>query len=75
MIHSCLMRGEGDPHRQTHCIQWVEGFPKTRSGEIICRILHKITANELSNLGDSSTLADPLVGESLLANQKILRAG
>jgi acetyl-CoA synthetase len=39
------------------------------------RILHKIAANELGDLGDTSTLADPSVVESLIANRKIYRAG
>ena len=48
-------------------IQWAPGLPKTRSGKIMRRILRKIAANELDNLGDTSTLADPSVVESLIA--------
>lgn len=47
-------------------IQWAPGLPKTRSGKIMRRILRKIAANELDNLGDTSTLADPAVVEALV---------
>jgi acetyl-CoA synthetase len=42
-------------------IQWAPALPKTRSGKIMRRILRKVAANELDNLGDISTLADPSV--------------
>ena len=51
-------------------IQWAPGLPKTRSGKIMRRILRKIAANELDNLGDTSTLADPAVVDELIANRK-----
>ncbi len=47
-------------------IQWAPGLPKTRSGKIMRRILRKIAHNELSNMGDTSTLADPSVVDSLI---------
>jgi len=47
-------------------IQWAPGLPKTRSGKIMRRILRKIAAGEIENLGDTSTLADPNVVEKLL---------
>ena len=47
-------------------IQFAPGLPKTRSGKIMRRILRKIAANELENLGDTSTLADPAVVEQLI---------
>ena len=47
-------------------IQWAPGLPKTRSGKIMRRILRKIACNELENMGDTSTLADPSVVESLI---------
>ena len=47
-------------------IQWAPALPKTRSGKIMRRILRKIAANELENLGDTSTLADPAVVGSLI---------
>lgn len=50
-------------------IQFAPGLPKTRSGKIMRRILRKIAANELENLGDTSTLADPAVVEQLIANR------
>ncbi|MFL0804286.1 MAG: acetate--CoA ligase [Agarilytica sp.] len=51
------------------CIQWAPGLPKTRSGKIMRRILRKIGANELENLGDTSTLADPSVVDDLIENR------
>jgi acetyl-CoA synthetase len=50
-------------------IQWAPGLPKTRSGKIMRRILRKIAANELDNLGDTTTLADPSVVEDLVKNR------
>ncbi|QSX32075.1 acetate--CoA ligase [Shewanella avicenniae] len=47
-------------------IQWATGLPKTRSGKIMRRFLRKIAANEITNLGDSSTLADPAVIDTLI---------
>ena len=47
-------------------IQWAPALPKTRSGKIMRRILRKIACNELDNLGDTSTLADPSVVEGLI---------
>ncbi len=52
-------------------IQFSPGLPKTRSGKIMRRILRKIAANEHHNLGDTTTLADPSVVESLIDNRKI----
>jgi acetyl-CoA synthetase len=51
-------------------IQFVTGLPKTRSGKIMRRILRKIAENELSSLGDTSTLLDPAVVEEII-NGKI----
>jgi acetyl-CoA synthetase len=45
----------------------VPGLPKTRSGKIMRRILRKVAANELDNLGDTSTLADPAIVDALVA--------
>ncbi|WP_251358310.1 acetate--CoA ligase [Kangiella sp. TOML190] len=50
-------------------IQWAPGLPKTRSGKIMRRILRKIAENELENLGDTSTLAEPSVVEELITNR------
>ena len=49
-------------------IQWAPGLPKTRSGKIMRRILRKIAEGDPSNLGDTSTLADPAVVDHLVAN-------
>jgi acetyl-CoA synthetase len=51
-------------------IQFAEGLPKTRSGKIMRRILRKIAENDTSNLGDTSTLADPSVVEKLVAGKQ-----
>ena len=50
-------------------IQFAPGLPKTRSGKIMRRILRKIAANEYDQLGDTTTLADPTVVESLVENR------
>lgn len=50
-------------------IQFTPGLPKTRSGKIMRRILRKIAANELDNLGDTTTLADPQVVDDLIGNR------
>jgi acetyl-CoA synthetase len=47
-------------------IQFAEGLPKTRSGKIMRRILTKISAGDVGNLGDTSTLADPSVVDTLV---------
>ncbi|MDX1491164.1 MAG: acetate--CoA ligase [Pseudohongiellaceae bacterium] len=47
-------------------IQFAPGLPKTRSGKIMRRILRKIAANELENMGDTTTLADPSVVDQLI---------
>ena len=51
-------------------IQNAPGLPKTRSGKIMRRILRKIAANEHGQLGDTTTLADPSVVDSLVDNRK-----
>jgi acetyl-CoA synthetase len=50
-------------------IQWAPGLPKTRSGKIMRRILRKIAANEVKELGDTTTLADPAVVTQLVENR------
>ncbi len=54
------------PIAKPDIIQWAPGLPKTRSGKIMRRILRKVAANELDNLGDTSTLADPGVVDTLI---------
>jgi acetyl-CoA synthetase len=50
-------------------IQWADGLPKTRSGKIMRRILKKVAANLLNELGDTSTLADPSVVDDIVKNR------
>jgi acetyl-CoA synthetase len=66
-----LVRSEIGPIATPDVIQWAPGLPKTRSGKIMRRILRKIAANELDNLGDTSTLADPSVVDHLVANRAV----
>jgi acetyl-CoA synthetase len=51
-------------------IQWAPGLPKTRSGKIMRRILRKIAEGDVSNLGDTTTLADPSVVNDLVKNAR-----
>ena len=64
-----LVRKEIGPFAKPEHIQWAPGLPKTRSGKIMRRILRKIAADELDNLGDTSTLADPSVVDHLVGNR------
>ena len=64
-----MVRNEIGPIATVDIIQWAPGLPKTRSGKIMRRILRKIAANEVSALGDTSTLADPSVVDDLIANR------
>ena len=66
-----LVRREIGPFAKPDVIQYAPGLPKTRSGKIMRRILRKIAANELENMGDISTLADPSVVEDLVRNRKV----
>ena len=71
LIH--LVRKEIGPIATPDIIQWAPSLPKTRSGKIMRRILRKVAANDLGNLGDISTLADPSVLEEIIehrANKK-----
>ncbi|MEN9924515.1 MAG: acetyl-CoA synthetase [Pseudomonadota bacterium] len=63
------VRHEIGPIATPDVIQFAPGLPKTRSGKIMRRILRKIGENDVSNLGDTSTLADPSVVDHLLANR------
>lgn len=63
------VRKEIGPIASPDIIQWAPGLPKTRSGKIMRRILRKVAANELDNLGDTSTLADPSVVDDLINNR------
>ena len=50
-------------------VHWAPGLPKTRSGKIMRRILRKIAADEMEEIGDTSTLADPSVVDDLIARR------
>lgn len=67
LIALCVQ--EIGPIAKPDFIQWAPGLPKTRSGKIMRRILRKVAANELDNLGDTSTLADPSVVDQLIINR------
>ncbi|CFX11445.1 acetyl-CoA synthetase [Candidatus Filomicrobium marinum] len=64
------VRAEIGPIASPDLIQFSGGLPKTRSGKIMRRILRKIAEDDFSNLGDTSTLADPLVVEDLIGNRQ-----
>ncbi len=64
-----LVRHEIGQIASPDIIQWAPALPKTRSGKIMRRILRKIAANEVDELGDTSTLADPAVVEELVKNR------
>jgi acetyl-CoA synthetase len=63
------VRKEIGPIASPDVIQFAPGLPKTRSGKIMRRILRKIAENDLGNLGDTSTLADPAVVDDLVKNR------
>ena len=63
------VRKEIGPIATPDVLQFAPGLPKTRSGKIMRRILRKIAENDMSNLGDTSTLADPGVVDDLVANR------
>jgi len=60
------VRKEIGPIASPDLIQWAPALPKTRSGKIMRRILRKIAANEYTDLGDTSTLAEPAVVDDLV---------
>ncbi|MEM9278360.1 MAG: acetate--CoA ligase [Pseudomonadota bacterium] len=64
------VRSEIGPIASPDAIQWAPGLPKTRSGKIMRRILRKIAEDDFSNLGDTSTLADPAVVDDLIENRQ-----
>jgi acetyl-CoA synthetase len=63
------VRKEIGPIATIDVIQWADGLPKTRSGKIMRRILKKIAAGKLDELGDTSTIADETVIEKLIADR------
>jgi acetyl-CoA synthetase len=64
------VRKEIGPIASPDFLQWAPGLPKTRSGKIMRRILRKIAENQPDQLGDTSTLADPTVVDSLVKNRR-----
>lgn len=64
------VRKEIGPIASPDWLQWAPGLPKTRSGKIMRRILRKIAEDDFSNLGDTSTLADPAVVDDLVENRQ-----
>ncbi|MEG6508173.1 acetate--CoA ligase [Methyloligella sp. 2.7D] len=63
------VREEIGPIASPDLIQFAPGLPKTRSGKIMRRILRKIAEDDFSNLGDTSTLAEPAVVDDLVENR------
>jgi len=64
------VRAEIGPIASPDLIQFAPGLPKTRSGKIMRRILRKIAEDDFSNLGDTSTLAEPAVVDDLIENRQ-----
>ncbi len=64
-----MINKEIGPIAKPEFIQWAPGLPKTRSGKIMRRILRKVAANDLENMGDTSTLADPSVVDDIIENR------
>ena len=64
------VRKEIGPIATPDVLHWTDSLPKTRSGKIMRRILRKIATGDTSNLGDTSTLADPGVVEKLLEEKQ-----
>ncbi|NRN30299.1 acetate--CoA ligase [Photorhabdus heterorhabditis] len=66
------VRKEIGPIATPDILHWTDSLPKTRSGKIMRRILRKIASGDISNLGDTSTLADPGVVEKLLEEKQTM---
>ena len=67
-----FVANEIGPIAKPDLLQNAPALPKTRSGKIMRRILRKIAEGDFSNLGDTTTLADPLVVDSLIENKQNL---
>jgi acetyl-CoA synthetase len=67
-----LVRQQIGPIATPDAIQWADGLPKTRSGKIMRRILKKIAAGQVDELGDTTTLADPTVITNLVNDRVII---
>lgn len=68
------VRKEIGPIATPDILHWTDSLPKTRSGKIMRRILRKIATGDTSNLGDTSTLADPSVVDKLLEEKHLMKA-
>jgi acetyl-CoA synthetase len=66
------VRTDIGPIAKPDVVQFVDGLPKTRSGKIMRRILRKISAGRPEDVGDTSTLADPLVVEKIIEGRNLL---
>lgn len=66
-----LVRAQIGPIASPDAIQWADALPKTRSGKIMRRLLQKIAAGSVDQLGDTTTLADPTV-VNMLVNDRIV---
>ncbi|MCD6571620.1 MAG: acetate--CoA ligase [Deltaproteobacteria bacterium] len=66
------VRKEIGPIASPDFILWADGLPKTRSGKIMRRVLRKVAASDFSDFGDTSTLADPTVVDTLVSERKSL---
>ncbi|MGO9144818.1 MAG: acetate--CoA ligase [Desulfomonilia bacterium] len=67
------VRKEIGPIATPDQIQWADALPKTRSGKIMRRVLKKVAANDFKDFGDTSTLADPSVVDTLVEGRKQLK--
>jgi acetyl-CoA synthetase len=67
-----LVRTQIGPIATPDALQWAEALPKTRSGKIMRRVLKKIAAGDVDNLGDITTMADPTVMESLVGDRIVI---
>lgn len=68
-----MVRTEISPIAKPDVIQFAPGLPKTRSGKIMRRILRKVASNEIDDLGDTSTLAEPAVVDDIIENRTITK--
>jgi acetyl-CoA synthetase len=62
----CVLRVQVGPFAAPDVVHWAPGLPKTRSGKIMRRILRKVASGEMDQLGDTSTLADPSIVDTLI---------
>jgi acetyl-CoA synthetase len=69
-----LVRKQIGPIASPDAIQWADALPKTRSGKILRRLLQKIAAGKTNELGDTTTIADPTVVDSLVKDRVIIDA-